>query len=602
MMKRIFHILFCMIVSLSLKAQTTINVADYGIVPDKDIVLEVNQLLHSLKKKKDVVLSFPKGTYQFYPENAFETYWAVSNHDNSLKKMAFPLFDMDGITIDGNGSEFVFHGRICPIVVFESQSVTLKNFSIDWSIPFQSELSVVENDEANNSFVATIGTNHKYRVKDGKVYFRHYDWEDPIGQNTPFDPKTNAPIWDSRPYAFNIKNAVAKDLGKDKIEFRKATKKVPPVGTVIVNHGPQGTNRLVQAIHLKNSKNTRIENVTIYAAGGMGLIAERCENIHLDGYKITSKAGRTTSTRADASHFLGCKGLIRMENCLLEHMLDDGINVHGAYVKVDKYVGGKQFLCEISHHQQWGLTFAEIGDKVTITSRETVLPIFETEVSDFRVLNEKKFLITVKEVPAEMPEGLLSLENSTWNPDLVMRNNTIRDNRARSVLVTIKGKVLIENNYFSSQMHGVLIEGDNNKWYESGGVRNVVIQNNIFENIGYGDSTGYPLYVAPLLRPEQRLGDEKYHWNINFLNNVIKSFNGHLVRAISVKGLDIKNNTIELSRTYPTGLQRTALAFEYCEAVTIEKNEFKGFDWPITIDKKDSAVNFTVKKNKGISK
>lgn len=66
-----------------------------------------------------------------------------------------------------------------------------------------------------------------------------------------------------------------------------------------------------------------------------------------------------------------------------------------------------------------------------------------------------------------------------------MKNNTIRDNRARSVLVTTKGKVLIEGNYFSSQMHGILIEGDNHKWYESGAVQDVTIRNNMFENIGY---------------------------------------------------------------------------------------------------------------------
>ena len=50
---------------------------------------------------------------------------------------------------------------------------------------------------------------------------------------------------------------------------------------------------------------------------------------------------------------------------------------------------------------------------------------------------------------------------------------------------TTKGKVLIEDNYFSSQMHDILIEGDSNSRCESGGVRDVVITNNTFADIGY---------------------------------------------------------------------------------------------------------------------
>ena len=217
------------------------------------------------------------------------------------------------------------------------------------------------------------------------------------------------------------------------------------------------------------------------------------------------------------------------------------------------------------------------------------MPIFETTVKEVKVLNEKRLLVTVSEVPEVMPEGLLSLENLTWYPDVVMKKNVIRDNRARSALITTKGKVLIEDNHFSSQMHGILIEGDNNSWYESGGVEDVTITNNTFENIGYGDDTRYPLYAAPLLRPEQRMGDLKYHRNIRFTNNRIKSFNGHFVHALSVKGLTVTGNTIELSTAYPVGSTRPSIELDYCEDVTIENNAFTGFDGEMKIEQSDSS-------------
>ncbi len=581
----------------------TVNVADYGIVPGKDVTMELNQLLDDLQGKKDVTLVFPKGRYQFFPENAVEAWRAVTNHDNSLKRMAFPLFGFDGLTIDGQGSTFIFNGRMSPIVVEGSSGTTLKNFSIDWDTPFHHELKVVERDPDNKAFIAEISPmKYGFEVKDGELLLNHYDWQDRIGQNIAFDPKTNAPAWMTKNFALRVRhNTKITKVGPNRIRCENLTLKVPPVGTVMCTYGSAPTNRLAQSIHLSSSKDTVIENVTVYAGGGMALIAERCENVSLDGFKVTSNDERVLSTRADATHFLGCKGLIKLENCLFEHMADDGINVHGAYIKVEKYMGANTFLCEISHRQQVGLIFAEPGDKLLVTSRETVLPIYETVVEKVKILNEHRVLITVNDVPTKLPVGPLSLENITWYPDLIMRNNIIRDNRARSALITTKGKVLVENNTFSSMMHGILIEGDNKSWYESGGVRDITIRNNTFENIGYGANTGYPLYAAPLLLPEQRLGDEKYHRNIRFTGNTIKSFNGHLVHALSVEGLEVSGNEIEMSKDYPNGSPTAAIELKYCEDVAIKNNTFSNFNFPIGVDQADDCEDIRIKNNKGLS-
>jgi hypothetical protein len=311
---------------------------------------------------------------------------------------------------------------------------------------------------------------------------------------------------------------------------------------------------------------------------------------------VTSIEERLVSTRADATHFIGCKGMLRVENCLFEHMLDDAINVHGAYIKVVEYLGGNEFICEISHFQQWGLIFAETGDELALLSRETVLPFFETTVTKTRVLNEHRVVVTVSDVPKEMPDGPLSMENLTWYPDVVMRKNIIRENRARSALITTKGRVLIEDNYFSSQMHGILIEGDNNSWYESGAVEDVTICNNTFVNSGFEGSERYPLYASPLLTAEQRMGEGQYHRNINFVNNTLKSFNGHMVYARSIKGLNITGNTMEFSTDYPPMAQFPSIKLQYCDAVTIENNKTKGFDRPAIIARSSDTTNVVIER------
>jgi hypothetical protein len=580
-----------------------INVSEYGIVPGKDVTLEVNALIRSLPGEEPVTLYFPAGHYDFYPDNAVEVYRTVANHDNGLKRMAFALFGHRNLTIEGNGSVFMFHGRMVPFTLEGVANVSLKNLVIDFIRPFHAELKVVELDEAARAIVVeTDPAHYPYTVSGGSVYFDRLGQRDALaGQNIIFDPATRAPIYQAHEYRMNNQAMTVAVVGEGRLRLTNAFNTLPPLGSVLIVYGTNPTSRLVHAIQITDSSDILIENVTVRAAGGMGLIVERTENVKLDRMQVTSAPNRLVSTRADATHFIGCKGRIEVVNCVFEHMLDDGINVHGAYVPVVKHLSGTTFLCEISHFQQWGLTFAEPGDKVAILSRKTVLPFFETTVSSIRKLNEQRFLITLEALPPELPDVPLSLENLTWNPDLVMRNNIIRENRARSVLVTTKGTVIIENNYFASQMHGILVEGDNDYWYESGAVQDVVIRNNTFENIGFGAPNGYPLFAAPKLTRDQVTGAGHYHRNIRFTDNVIRSFNGNMVAAKSVEGLLVANNRVELAADYPQVTPTAAVRLEYCRTVDIRDNTAVGFELSLAVEATADCDGIQLTGNTGLN-
>ncbi len=585
-------------------AAEIINVRDHDITPGKDATLALNELIASVKGRSDVTLSFPKGRYLFYPENALEEHRAVSNHDNSLKRMAFPLFGHKGLTISGNGSDFVFHGRMSPVVVKGAEKITLQDFTINWARSFHDEYEVVARDvEKSTVRLKADPERYPYKIKHGQLFSQNYDWEDKMGSNIFFDPKTRAPIYNTPAHYVNFWTPhEARAAGKNLIDLKaKFRKEPPPIGSVLITYGTHPTSRLSQAIHLSNSKDIVLKDITIYEAGGMGVIAERTENIHLDGIKVTSLDDRLVSTRADATHFIGCKGLIKMENCLFEHMLDDATNVHGAYVKVVEPLGKNQLLCEISHFQQWGFTFAGEGDRVALLSRETILPFHETKVTSVKKLNERRFILTVDQLPENLPDTPLSVENLTWYPDFIMRNNIVRENRARSILITTKGKVLIENNSFSSQMHGILIEGDNKYWYESGAVKDIIIRNNTFVNSSFGHTDNYPLFIAPMLTKDQRLGEGHYHRNIRFTGNTLKSFNGLLAHATSVSGLEISNNTVEFSTDYPAVREKPTFDLHYCDAVRVQNNIFKGFSEPLPSHISKDSTNIVFKKNTGLA-
>ena len=588
---------------ISALSGSIINVADHGIVPGKDVTLQVNQLLADMEHAENVTLKFPEGQYDFYPKYAVEKYRYVANHDNGLKRMGFPIYNTKNLTIDGDGSVFMFHGRVVPFTVESSQGVTLKNFTVDFIRPFHAELKIVESNTAEKYFVAEIdATQSPYEVKGGKILFDRLGQMDPIGSNIVFDPKTRAPIFNTRKYLVNGKTVKVRDLGNGRVRFDKLNKTAPPVGSVVIVYGAHPTSRLVPGIHITNSKDIKIENTTVLTAGGMSLIVERTENIHLDGYKVTSGEGRTVATRADATHFIGCKGTIKVENSTLEHMLDDSINVHGAYVNIDEYVGDNKFLASISHFQQMGFVFGEAGDDVALLSRETVLPFFETKIKSVNPINEKRFMVELDNVPADLPTGPLSIENLTWNPDLIFRNNTVRENRARSILVTTKGKVLIEDNYFSSQMHGILIEGDNKFWYESGAVEDVTIQGNTFVNSGFNGEAAYPLLASPMFTPQQRIGEGHYHRNIKFNNNTLTGFNGLLAKSLSIDGLEIQGNKLSFTKDYPAVTAYPAIDITYSKNVTIKGNVATGFDRELPIKISADSEDVVIENNTGFSR
>lgn len=60
-------------------------------------------------------IRFGKGLYPFYPEQGAREFLTLSNNDSGDKRIAFLIKDMRNVTIEGNGSDFMFHGCMVPL-------------------------------------------------------------------------------------------------------------------------------------------------------------------------------------------------------------------------------------------------------------------------------------------------------------------------------------------------------------------------------------------------------------------------------------------------------------------------------------------------------
>jgi hypothetical protein len=604
-------------VEIKAEISRTINLKDFGIEHTEDATPIVVEALKKCKEEGISKLVFPQGTYHFYPTFAPDRYCAITNNDNGLKRTSFPLWGFNDFEIEGNGSEFIFHGKMVPFILENSNNITIKNFSINWDVPFCLEGDVVANDPANKTFDLKVKT--PFKVENGHLYLRLEREDSPyerkygyrfaapekyhleVGQNIIFDPETRAPVYNEKDYSgFGHASLKAEELENGNVRIYSIYKEVAPVGTVFCSKGEYLFNRTSPAFRLFKSRDIKFNNINVHHAGAMGLIAERCENITLDGFNVVLKEGqgRMVTTTADATHFCNCKGLIIIRNSIFENMLDDATNIHGTYGRVNMVLDDYRVAFETYHPHQNDYLFAEAGDSVQIIHKNTLQPTSEVMVvKKVERINEKISILTFGKSVKGKVEKYDGIENVSWYPSAILENNVVRNNRARSFLISTPRKVLVRNNHFSSEMTSLRITGDLGLWNESGPCDSLIIEGNTFGDCVYGGGKAAVIKIDPQYASKDHI-QGKYSKGIIIKDNHFKTFDSSILDAISVDGLVFTGNKIEPSNSYkPLYPELPTLNIVNCNNVFIGGNTFKtrnGLKAKLEVDNK--TTNLTLEE------
>lgn len=447
----------------------------------------------------------------------------------------------------------------------------------------------MSNDPVNRSFVVKVFPDSKYRIVGDRLLFSGYDWEYPMGESIVFDPSTHRPWFDTAAYDHGYWSGEmgAREIEPGVVEFtRLSARDVPPVGSIWDDKGPTKLNRLYPAIAVLCSKNVTLENVHVYRSGGMSLIAEYSADVTLRNFSTAAHEGspRMITSSADATHFVNCKGVITLEDCRFESMLDDATNIHGIYMLVDTLLSSNVLRASFGHFQQEGNHFAEPGDIMRFVDKSTLKPVGQGKLISIDRTDRKSYVIETEfdASAVDAPSGL-AIENISCNASAVIRGCTVRYNRARSLLLSTLGDVLVENCDFKSQMSGINVSGDANFWFESGPTRNIVIRNNRFEDLGIGGNGPMPVLLVDPVLPVMG-NDFYYHDKIVFTGNRISTFDSQLVYARSVRSIEVSDNEFIDSGNYrPLFPNLSAIDLQSCENVKIEGNDFAGWKDDATV-------------------
>lgn len=568
---------------------TTINVSFNPLIKDYTPII-FNKLKEA--NSKNISLVFEKGSYHFYPEKALAKYLKISNNDNGNKRIIFPFLDYQSVILDGNQSDFIFHGGVIPFVIEETKVLEMRNFNMLWDKAFTFEGEVVANNSKNRTFTLKVNEDDDYEIKHHQLYFKGYDWKLPMGENIVFNKETKRPYYYTSKYELPHSGLNAREISNGVVQFYNVNKNkdVPPIGSIWVDKGPHGQNRRYPGIRLYNASNINLQDINIYSSGAMALIAEKSENITMTNFNVMLPEGSTRmiGASADATHFINCKGLISFEDCTFENMLDDATNVHGTYMVVSEIINDYAVALKPMHYQQDGFDLASPGDSIRFITRTDLSKIQTNILKNIEQINESHYVLEF-ENPLDKNITLESAaENISWMASVYMKHCKVRQNRARSILISTSKKVEILDNYFSSMMAGVRVCGDANYWFESGPVTDLLIKGNTFEDLGIGGHNPQAiLQIDPIIGKKYRnLG--YFHKNITFDNNTIKAFDPHIIYALSVDGLTITNNKIIKTYNHPEIFSDLSeFDIQNCNNVTITGNTFQ--------DKNNNKAEISIK-------
>lgn len=536
------------------------------------------------KEGEKVILRFPEGRYEFHEKGAAVHEYYISNHDQTNpKKVGIALEDMKNLTLDGQGSEFVFHGRMLPVSLLRSENCLLKNFSIDFENPHIAQVKIVENDP-QDGIVFEPAPWVDYRIAKDSIFEAYGEgWTMRHSWGIAFDGDTKHLVYNTSDIGCPTKGASEVAPRRIHAPGWKDARLVP--GTVVAM---RGWGRPTPGIFLSHDVNTTIENVKVHYAEGMGLLAQLCENITLEKFGVCLKGDadpRYFTTQADATHFSGCKGKIVSCNGLYEGMMDDAINVHGTYLKVVKRVDDRTLVGRYMHGQSWGFEWGCPGDEVQFIRSNTMeLVGKQNKIISIRPYDKeqtegaREFLITFQEPVDQVinEQSGFGIENLTWTPEVLFSGNVIRNNRARGSLFSTPRKTIVENNLFDhTSGAAILLCGDCNGWFETGACRHVIIRKNRFVNAltNLFQFTNAVISIYPEisdLKGQQQYFHGGPEGGIVIEDNEFETFDAPILYAKSVDGLVFRNNTIKLNTEYkPFHPNRNRFWLERVTNVTI---------------------------------
>lgn len=450
------------------------------------------------------------------------------------------LKDLSGVTLEGNGAEIINNPYNVLLIVNNCTDVTMRGFVFDCDPLSFTQGDITEVEPGKGEFLLKIHDGYVNPIKHSRETGRKA-WGR-VGFTIEADRRElkRGPI-DS------VESLIEVGAGEGLLRVKLKAKTFSHINkgdrfVISLLHGGTGAN-----IHVTNSKDVRLEDYTVYGAkfGMVHAFTRNRGRVHVKGAKITFRPGsdRLVSSIRDGFH---CKhnavGPI-IEDCLLEGMMDDSINISVCPYWVTRDLGQNRYLITSTPHKGDTL-MAFTPNPGTVTHDLKVLAVQPQETPPGYRRGIKFSIVTLDRSIPDL--GLLKGKNTfpggaekmtatgLYNmngsgKDYIVRNNVFGRQRRYSVLARTTGGV-IEGNTITGGA-GIRLSNEIYHFYEGPFPGNTVIRNNKLHDTG-------SIVVSVS-------GNNAWAREITIENNSISGWRRAAISLSAVDGGIVRGNAIE---------------------------------------------------------
>ena len=537
---------------------SSFNVADYGAVGDgkTDDGAAVRQALAAaIEAGSGAKLVFEKNVYRF----------ARQPGDAILS-----LNGVSGITIEGNGAEIIGNPWNPFLGIVDSKDVTMRGFVLDCDPVSFTQGDIVEVSPGEGSFLWKIHEGYANPVELGEQLKRK--------------------AWSRVGFTIEAK---ARRIKPGPIDFIEDITEVDRAGRLLridlvaddfthiaagdrfvfgLHHGGHGA-----LINVERSADIRLEDYTIHS-GKYGMNHTFSDNhgrVHVKGAKITFRPGsdRLVTSIRDGFHVKHNRIGPIIEDCLLEGMMDDSINISVCPYWVKQDLGGNRYLiAELGFSPRVGdelMAYTPIPGTVN-----RGLKVIEMEPQKNPKGRRGKWNIITLDQPIPglalhqggnlFPgghdklhfTGLYNLDAS--GKDYIVRNNRFLPQRRHALLARCRGGLFEGNTVDGIGGSGVRLGNEIGSFYEGPFPADTSIRNNTFRNTGTN-----PIWIGTK-------GRDAWAKNITIENNTFSGWPDAAISLSSIDGGSIVGNTIEAGSGEPS--QSSPLTVGNCRNLRITDN------------------------------
>lgn len=466
-----------------------------------------------------------------------------------IARVAFLLKGLRNITLDFGGATLVFHGRIVPFILDGCENVTLKNLKIDYDRPFYTQGKVLAC--AGGVLDVKIDEGFSYSVKDGYLYVNSDSWEKKLDtgdcllwmidrtQEKGYDiilglfgevihTEEHPPLPVNRLSVEDLPGRVLRIRGNIPDSWNYNDGK----NSLVFTHEPRDKNTIL----ICGCRNVSVDGLTLIHGAAMGIVCMRSEDIFVSRYNMFMDFegnGRLVTCNADAIHMYNCSGRFVLKDSYMDGLLDDTVNVHNNYLCVARAEGRDLVCVSKAHGLSFDLRQFCEGQTIAVYKGNT-----QEKRGSFRIekiIDDKAagthLLVLDRPAGGVMPGDIV--ENLSAQPEILIENCKFGLFRGTMRLQS-RAKTVLRNCEFGNKETSLLFTGDTVYWYESSPVQDVLIENCVFRNAGYGPRINWHSDVSFTEK------ENYYHRNIRIENCFFDE--GTAARFSHVDGFTFVNN------------------------------------------------------------